>query len=247
MKHSIPLTPKFWVKPLMLMLTLIVLRPLMVTAQDQSPVKALQAYADSIYGTNDFLVNGWKYFPSHYNAAGNPYFLGETWRTGSVTTHGKTFDNTALLYNLVTDELILKQHLNNGSLVYVVLNREFISSFLIGNHYFVNTTDLQTEKPIGGYIEMVYSGNFDFLIKYDKQFVKQYTQQFPNGSFSDQHSIRYLLQDGKLTRLQRKKALLNYFASHKKEIRSFLRKNKIRYKKADNSQLYQLMKFCDQL
>jgi hypothetical protein len=44
-----------------------------------------------------------------------------------------------------------------------------------------------------------------------------------------------------------KSALLSYFDQHKKEIKRFMSRNKIKYSKASTDQLYMLMQYCDSL
>lgn len=215
--------------------------------QNSASVENLLAYSSEIYGTNDVLVNGWKYFPEHYNASGNPYFMDEEWMTGQVSIQGKTFENVELLYDVVNDELILRQKLNNGSLVFVMLNKDFISSFTLTDHHFVNSKELGSPALKSGFYEMVYDGELRFLIRYDKTFVNQYTAQSPHGSFSNQRAANYILHNGRVTRISSKRSLLNYFSAHKKQIRSFLRENRINYKKASTDELHQLMTYCDQL
>ncbi|MFP4469831.1 MAG: hypothetical protein ACLFPE_04075 [Bacteroidales bacterium] len=210
-------------------------------------MEALLDYASDVYGTSDVLVNGWKYFPEHYNANGNPYFMDVEWIEGKVTIQGQTFDKVHLLYNIVDDELILRQHLKKGSLVFVVLNKDLIESFQMPGHQFVHAKTLKTAPDQNDFYEMVHDGDFQFLIRYDKSFVNQYTAQSPHGSFSEQRSVNYILNDGKLTRLQNRKSLLRYFDPYKKEIRTFLRKNGIKYRKATVAQLQNLMQYCDQL
>ena len=215
--------------------------------QNRASVDDLLAYSSEIYGTNDVLVNGWKYYPEHYNAKGNPYFMDEEWMIGRVSIQGKSFKHVELLYDVVNDELILRQMLNNGSLVFVMLNKDFISSFTLTDHHFVHSKELESPALKSGFYEMVYDGELRFIIRYDKAFVNQYTAQSPHGSFSNQRAANYILNNGRVTRISSKRSLLNYFSAHKKQIRSFLREHRINYKKASTDELHQLMTYCDQL
>lgn len=230
---------------LVLLLLIFISYPL--KGQTEIAIDELKSYSSNLYGTNDLLVNGWKYYPEHFNADGNPYFMDLDWAMGSVNTKGEVFNNVELLYNIQMDELILKQILKNGEPAFVMLNKDFIQSFTLGTHFFIPASKIKSNFPLSGFVEELYSGDFRFLIKHQKNFVSNYSANTPNGSISRQISNYYLLQAGSLQKISSKKALLKYFPESKKEIKSFLKKQKINFRKANSDQLKQLMDFCDEL
>ncbi|MBE0638969.1 MAG: hypothetical protein IH598_10650 [Bacteroidales bacterium] len=215
--------------------------------QEKVELDALFDYSSTILGTSSFLVNGWKYYPDHFNAAGNPYFNDTAWRKGSLSSGKDTFENVFLLYNVQMDELVLSVTLNDGSPAFVMLNKDFISSFSIGNHQFVNGETFISTPQLTGFIEMIYSGKFHFFIKHKKNFVGNFSADTPNGSFSRQSSVMYLLMDETLNKITSKKSLFVLFPEHKKEMNHFISQHNIRFKTAGNSQLEQLLEYCNGL
>ncbi len=229
-------------------LIMFIVANLNMQAQMKPAVAELLLYADQKYGTNDFLVNGWKYFPDHFNAKGNPYFNQLNWTDGEITTAGsETFDKLELQYNIQMDEVVLKQTLNDGSTAFVMLNKDFIDAFTIGEHQFVKVQKVIPESDLQGFVEIIYAGEIQFFTKHQKSFVRNFSADTPYGSISKQNSTNYLLLEGVLIKVQTKKALLNIFPEHKKEIRKFMKVNKIRYKKAAAPQLRDLIQLCDEL
>lgn len=215
--------------------------------KDQNNAYRLSKYALEKYGTNDFLVNGWKYYPDHFNAIGNPNFNNMDWSDGTLTMRGETFENNLLVYNIQMDEVALMIKLKNSSTAFVMLNKDFVESFSIGEYQFINSSEIVPEIELKGYIEILYTGNFIFIIKHHKNYVANFTSTTPNGSISKQVSTNYILKDGVLHKINSKKTLINYFEVHKKQIKKFMKQHKIRFKQASNDQLKQLMNYCDAL
>ena len=206
--------------------------------------QAIFEYSEKAYGTDNFLVNGWKYLPEHYNAEGNPYFSNLSWTEGILHSGEESFENIDMLYNTLMDELIIKTNLENGLPAFVMLNREFVKSFSINQHLFINTSTIPG-TDLEGYIELVYDSNtLKFLSKHKKSFVAEYSGSNPWGRISGQSSTHYIYAYGTLTKIPNKKALLNYFEAHKKQVRAFMKSKGIKFKKAKSPELKTLMEYC---
>lgn len=215
--------------------------------QQKVELNEIHDYSSDILGTSPFLVNGWKYSPEYFNASGNPHFNDTEWNEGSVIIGKETFNHLFLSYNLQMDAVILRQALKDGQLAYIMLNKNFIDSFTIDQHHFINTGKNFPLANMTGFAELIYSGDFLLIIKHKKSFVGNFSANTPNGSFSRQSSVMYLLKNNSLNKITSKKSLLALFPDHKKEINIFISKHKIRFRTAGNSQLEQLMEYCDGL
>ncbi|RLD32722.1 MAG: hypothetical protein DRI72_06495, partial [Bacteroidetes bacterium] len=143
--------------------------------------------------------------------------------------------------------LILKAARHRGGTVVISLNNEFVDNFRLGDRYFVNATDFRVKGLQTDFVELLYHGNFDFFVGYVKLFNSNYSSKAPYGYYGKTISFYYILQDGRLTRINAKKSLLGYFEPYKKEIKRFMKKNKIKYGKASYTQLHALMHYCDNL
>jgi hypothetical protein len=192
-------------------------------------------------------VNGDLYFPSHPLAQGHPYFSEINWTLGIIYSKGKTFKKVDLKYDLDMDRIILQEKLNDGKIVKIVLNNELVDSFAFMDKKFVNTRWILNEVSIDGFVELIYSKEIKFFIKYEKEYVSQFTDSNPYGKYSKMLLDRYLYKDGILTRVSTRKAFLNYFEVHKKEIKKYLRAHQINYRKASSQQLFDLMNYCNEL
>lgn len=218
-----------------------------INEQSSGTLVMLKEYSGEVYGTDDFVVNGRKYLPEHYNAKGDPYFLSDSWTKSTLIVNGKKYDGQDILYNIDVEKIILKTTIKDSIIIFVVLNNEFIDSFYFGSRYFVNAEKNGLGNKFPGFVEQVYSGNFTMLTRHKKSFVPEYAKNTPNGFYSSTKSVNYIFNNGQLDKLPTKKSLLEYFSEHKKSIKTFMRKNKIRYKQSSYAQLHKLFEYCDKI
>lgn len=204
-------------------------------------------FVDQVYGLDDMLVNGRIYVPMHSLAEGHPYFEVKNWILGDIYIKGNKYEQSQLKYDIELDEFILyikdKQNRKN----YIVLNHHYVDSIYLGKYFFVNTAVVSKIGPNIGYVEMVYNDDLMFIVKYKKDFKKQYSESKPHGEYTKTITSRYVVESGELIKLNTKKAFLNYFESSKKEIKRYMKKNKINYKKANSGELNTLIKYCNEI
>lgn len=208
-------------------------------------VEDLYNRSEQVYSTDDLLVNGQIYIPVRPRAMGSPYFGGKQFVEGSVQIKGRQFKEVLLKYNLENQRIILRVAVESGKYVTILLNSNLIDHFTIDGQYFINALSFFKDSEASGFYAHVYQGSFTFLIKYEKSFRAVYDRQTPEGSYTELHADFFIFEDGKFENITKKKALLNYFPLHKKEIKSFMRKYKIHYKKASTTEINQLMSYCD--
>ena len=176
--------------------------------------------------------------------------------------------NLSVNYNIVEDKLIVVTQINNNN-ISVELNNNLIDSFYISHYIFIKITNqntgyyssniantftstkelLFTKKFITiknlGYFENIYEGNYQLLRKYLKSFSDKVSQEHSHGIYTDQKTILYIYRNGQLIDVSNKKKYINTFRKYKKEIKKFLKENKIKYKDANNIELIKLMTFCE--
>jgi hypothetical protein len=219
-------------------------------AQQVKPDKSsgdLTGITREFYGTDDVLVNGQKYIPSHFLADGNPYFPSETWTKGTLKISGTLYENVDLMYNAETDQVVLRTRLNNGDTIFVARNILKTEAFDIGGHTFTRLLSTEINQQSAGFYEEVYRGNFVFLTKHQKTFIADYSKTSPNGHFSKLISTNYIYQNGQLFKVTSQKSFLSYFSQNSKAIKAFMKKNNIRYAKANLSTMKLLLQYCDDL
>ena len=199
---------------------------------------------NSAYTRNVDYVNG-KLYDLIGTSYSNPYFEDNSWKSGDVMYIGRKYDVPLLIYDLSKDILI--QLLYSNQLYTVSFKQEFVKEFTISGHHFRYLDDFQrsSESTLKrGYYELVYDGLEQFYVRWEKY------RDFKNDPYNQNYiqlTYLYLKKDGLYFRIIGNKSLVAALKDHKKEVRSFIRKNntKIRVKNFDH--VRDLLKYYDEL
>ena len=210
---------------------------------NQNDISILES-TGQIYGSDDLLVNGRIYYQKYPLAEGHPYFDTEEWMNGLIFINGRSFPGYEIKYDLEMDEIVLNTRDKKGAFVDIILNHQVIDSLYIGNRFFINTTQFVIDKPVSNFFEVVFNGVPMLLVYHKKEFLKEYNERYPHGRYRDPIQRIFLYTENDLVDVSKKKAFLNYYEPYKKEIKKFMKRNRIIYKKADKQELFRLMEFC---
>ncbi|MBN2237922.1 MAG: hypothetical protein JW729_10200 [Bacteroidales bacterium] len=218
-----------------------------LSAQELSNTESqVSEFANFLYRSDDRLLNGKYYKPAHFFALGHPYFINDEWQNATLYIKGITYKNVLLKYNIEDDVIILKAIYDRRIAKDILLHNKFIDSLAIGTHLFHNTANFEMSENIG-FAELIYKGGLTAYVKHSIQFKDELSERIKNGLYLDPKRKLYLSSDSLLYPISTKKDLIDFFPERKKDIKAFLRKNKIRYRKANTYQLVNLIRFCDQL
>ncbi len=206
---------------------------------------AITSYHDFL-GSNASLYNGIEYvaYPLAINE-GHPFFLFDRFDTATVIYDGVPYHQVRLLFDLAQDVLVVEPPFQ-GSVIQ--LYNERIKSFTLFGHNFVRIVDdsARRESIATGFYEVLYSGK-SLLLRKDNKDIEQNLVYDGMQIFIREKINYYLLRDGSYHPINNKKELLNLMSDRKKEIRQFLRKNKIRLRKDMDDALVRAVAFYDRL
>ena len=228
-----------------LRIVVIILSSISCQAQQLSFQKLLDT-TNLFYGSSPLLNLGTLYHPENARAKGHPYFVTDDYTPASLSVSNTLFENIKARYNIATDQLIIKAALDSGVLVSMVTKEDFINSFTINSHTFVNMTKLYPRSTVvKGYCEEVFNGKHGFFIKYKKEFVRNFDFDNPNGFYSTVKTENYFYNNGEFMLIKSRRDFLKLF-QNKRDIKKYMRDNKIKFSKASPAQLNKLMQFCDE-
>ncbi|MBK3516569.1 hypothetical protein [Carboxylicivirga marina] len=192
-------------------------------------------------------INGREYKPYHHPDNENPY-LNSSQGSGSIFIDGREFTDKRIIYDINKDELIVNPNFFKFAGGYIQLKKSAIDSFTIHfeeESYTLTNFKEQYEKlglSSGFYQQIHQSDNSSLLIRHFvttgiNNSVKTYTYQ----------TKRLLFINHYFHNISAKRRLLALFPDDKKKIRRKIKSINYSYKKMNNKQLKNLIKYIDTL
>lgn len=211
-------------------------------------VNELLKYSELAYGVDNNLVNGRVYSPKHALAKGHPYYPEKDWQLSTLYIKSKKYTPYQVKYNIEIDRLILNIVKSDSAETPIYLNTAFVDSVHLGeNTFLINRALITSDKHFNNFFERVNTGKFQLLATYKVYFKASFTTSTPYGTFGDRIRKYFIYTDGKIYPISSKKVFLEFFEVHKSELKKYLKKQKINYKKADSLELKKLMIYCNDL
>ncbi|MCH7658178.1 MAG: hypothetical protein IIB05_07660 [Bacteroidetes bacterium] len=216
------------------------------TAQVQtiydSTIYRWKKYFDLSYGPDYNLINGIKYLYLYSNVDGHPFFGENQFHTGSLVIADREYQDVYLKYDLYNQNMILQYSPFTGGTEQILLKNEFIHEFKIDGKLFRKYSFSETGTR---FYQVVTSGKIYCLYHWEKE-LRYSTLSLYN--FSPQKKVSYIVMKGKPYRFKSKKQFRRLFpVQHQKEIKQFIRNNKIRLKNESDGNMRRLLEFCNQL
>jgi hypothetical protein len=199
---------------------------------------------DLLNGPDYNLLNGRQY-NLHYTGTSHPYFNSDRYRYGSMLLNGERYDSVLINYDIYDQQLILQVPGNiSGQYMRVVLNRELIDHFKIDGRMF----RLMSFPEIGtSFFQLVSSGDISCVLLWNKKLYRSPSSSTSNKYLKQSRGI-YLQMEDQLFLVKNRSSFTGIFdEAYQKEIKGFLRREKIRFRNASDEKLGDLMNFCIEL
>jgi len=174
----------------------------------------IQTYHTFI-GVQARVYNGIEHVPYPPLVKGQPYFVSDSIREGSVVYDGVLYTNILMEYDLVRDQLIVRNKSGN----YISPPQGRIERFNLDGHEFFHTPN--------GYYDLLATGKITLVAKRIKQLVESIVTLQVTYSIEERNRY-YRLEGGVYHPIHNRKALFALFGDKKKEVRQYLRRNNIR-------------------
>ncbi len=191
------------------------------------------------------LYNGIQYRPYDQTLKeGHPYFEYPIPVEGSVVYNNMLYEHLALQFDIVIEKLILTEPTHSYT---IQLNNDRLAGFTLQNHHFIrlNGDSLEDAGLKAGFYELLYDGKTKLYKKQVKNIQEKLTTEVEK--YISEATDYYVYKNGKYYAANQKSSLLKVLADHKKEVSQFIRKNKIKIRKNQDSSLAQVLGFYDQV
>jgi hypothetical protein len=190
------------------------------------------------------LYNGIEHAGYSIKIKGHAYFIQKELQTGTVVYDELEFANVRMLYDLHKDQLIVLHH--NG-FTKLGLVSEKVKEFSLFDHHFVRLiADSLSHSPLlTGFYDEVYKGRLNVLVKRGK-FIEEMVKDELEREFI-QLDLYYIQKAGVYHQVKNYKGLLTLLKDRSKEIKQYLRKNRIKYRKGAENAIVKAVEYYDSL
>ena len=198
----------------------------------RSHVNRLPAGDDEIFQDtipdNQVLFNGKLWVNLYYMVKEDQFLFSKNYLPASVTIKGQTFTNINIRYDIYNDEILMP--LDSGRILQI--NKEMVDSFSLSFqnkiYHFIRIPEDSISGP-DGYLNIIYKGKNALEVKYTKKIDRPKIEGEEDNFY--QLSRVYFVKDGLFYQVKNKKELYSVLNRYIKQIRDYMKKNKIRVSK----------------
>jgi len=198
-----------------------------------------------IYGPDQTLCNGKRYgyfLPA--GTKGDQYLISPTFMEGSVTIWGTCYPGVFLNYDVFNQQLLLRYQDGSGAQYIIEVSNAWLQSFRLGSMYF----ELLNLEQTPCFYQVLGEGPVRILVHWRKKLDLDIRVGSSDYLFTPAEKELYVLMDGQLRPFKTNQGLIRLFArEHGPEIKNYLRKNKVRVKKASDQAMAKLITFIGNL
>jgi hypothetical protein len=211
---------------------------------DSSYNNAVSVYTNTA-GVNMHLYNGSEYIDYDHKIAGSPFFLDTYFVNGSIVYDGILYNNVQFFYDILHDNVVIKNYNNNTPLLLV---QEKVSAFDLEGHHFIRIVVDTAVSGIknSGFYDVLYNGNTKLFAKRKKIVVEKISVQYSESSFGGKEEY-YIYKDNVFYQVSDKKSVLNVLKTHKSELTRFMHQNKIKFKQDKEAAMIKMVAYYDRL
>lgn len=203
-----------------------------------STVQQAKEYALNIYhlflGEQSAIYNGNANISYDPLMRGHAFFKIDSLVNGTITYEGILYRDMPLLYDLVLDQPIL---LNEDGYLIGLLNRN-VRDFFLSGHHFINTRT--------GFYDLLSQGRLTLMAKRIKR-IEESIEGMTLIHTIVPKDFFYVIKDSVTTELSNERSLLVLVADKKKEVKQFIRTNKIKFRKDPEHAIIAITGYYNQL
>lgn len=194
-------------------------------------------------GENPLLQNGIFYEYPYMGAKGHPFLNDNQFHNGSIIYRDQLYEGIGMKYDIFNQQIVMNQH-NGSEMVQSIPAREFISEFRIHGMLFKSMT---FDNKNQSFYQVISEGEKLSCYYF---WNKSRNESHENGAykiyvFADAKPARYLLTGEKISRFRNNRSFVRLFPDGvKKQVREFLRSNKIKVDRTDDVAMKEVIHFC---
>ncbi len=200
---------------------------------------------DRLYGLDQNLINGIRYKPEYPGSEGHPFLDDRQIFTGSIRINDLPYQQVRLGYNVYNQSVILEYLNFAGAPEQIVLHNESVDEFDLGQKKFEKLTFDMTGTA---FFQVIKEKDLRCLYLWNKSLNRSTTSVSGFYIYSEPKRKFYLWKDRQLHNFNSKGSFVKLFdANYQKQIKQFFKQWHIQLKLISDSQMQELLKYCNEL
>jgi hypothetical protein len=206
------------------------------------PVATIESYTRSLLGADSRLYNGREYIRNGTPAKGFPYFEWDSLRTGYLDYDGISYV-IPLEYDLAQDQLVIRDYADH---FLIGLVTEKARHFSVGSYHFRYIAPGTAHLPDPGFYQELYNGSQVTLLARRRKNLVFPTTRDEQAQYI-QISSFFVLLNGSSYKIDSEKELLDILRDRKGELKKYIRKNRLSFKRNMEGSLIQTIAHYQQI
>lgn len=218
--------------------------PLLSQGVTDPSFKEARDDAEKKYGPLADLVNGVKYYYPYWADTGDPFFRAEESKGVPIQINGKLFEKQDIRYDIYNHLIVLDYIDMSGAAASIVLRNEWVDYFYIGKSLFREYPNEDGKVSFG---QVIYEGDVSCIYFWHKKYDPDMQNGRKNYKFSKPYRNASIIKEGGTRRYKGKGSFLKCFPKNQQaEIKAYLKGQRIKFKKAGDSDMKRLLQFINQ-
>ncbi len=204
----------------------------------------IKEYYQNEIGDKSHLYNGREYAKYKSGIQGTQFFISPEMQSSAIFYDGTLYEDVPLLFDLVRQEVVINRYDENTR---IKLLNEKIKYFIISGHRFENiiANEENTKDISSGFFDIIFSGKASVLVSRIKKVEMTLNPEDP-PKFTERDKI-FILNGNSIYSIEKTTSILKALNDKKDLVKTFIRKNKFRFKNNTEEELVKAVAYYETL
>ncbi len=214
------------------------------SSNESAAYNNIKAYYENEIGDKSHLYTGKEYPPYKSGIKGTQFFISPQMESSTIFYDGTLYEDVPLLFDLVRQDVIINRYEDNTR---IKLLNEKIKYFIISGHRFENTnlSEGGTEDINSAFYDIVVDGKASVLVSRIKKVEMTLNPEDP-PKFTERDKI-FIRNKNKFYPVDNTNSILKALSDKKDLVRTFIRKNKFRFKNNTEGEISKTVAYYETL